>query len=72
MVFTLQAKAVQQDGKTTDIITHEFVADSLPHLLDRVSEFLRGCGYPIGYLSDGDEPAVAELTALLPDGSPKN
>lgn len=59
MVFTLQGKVVTQDGKTTSIVTHEFVAGSLPDLLDRVSEFVRGCGYSVTSLTEADEPADA-------------
>jgi hypothetical protein len=57
MVFTLKAEIQTQDSKPTDRITHEFVAEDLHMVLDRMSEFLRGCGYIIGQLTEADEPA---------------
>lgn len=67
MVFTLKGEVQTQDGKPTSIVTHAFVAQSLPDLLDRMSDFLRGCGYSVGYLVDSDEPADANQEPLLPE-----
>ncbi len=69
MVFTLQAKVVQQDGKTTSIITHEFAEEYLPTILEGLTDFLRGCGYQLtGYLTEADDPADANPNQSLLTG----
>jgi hypothetical protein len=60
MVFAFKGEVLTQDGKATSRIVHEFVAESLPDLLDQVTAFLRGCGYPVGQLTEADEPAEQE------------
>jgi hypothetical protein len=70
MVFTLKAEVVTQDGKAISRNTKEFVADDLHSALDSISEFLRGCGYSVGYLTDADEPADAHLTPLVQPAEP--
>lgn len=68
MVFTLKGSVLTQDGKATSIVTLEFVAEDLQTVLDRMSEFLRGCGYHVGYLNEADEAAETDNTPLLSGG----
>lgn len=71
MVFTLQAEVTGQDGKVVDRTTKVFVAGDLHSVLDRVSEFLRASGYPVGYLTDADEPSEQDDPAFeSPNAAP--